>query len=101
TALVDGDLPATPGEQDRQQRAGEAGADQGQGAGVTAVQGGILWARSGEGGRARDGTGTPASAGAPALHFLDQLEYVGVAVVQRHRGDPDHVRLAPVAEEAA
>src|SRR5690606_40228230 len=57
-ALVDGDLPAALREQDRQQAAGQAGADQGQGAGIVAVQaGGFLCIRARRGRRRRGARG--------------------------------------------
>src|SRR4249919_1307939 len=37
----------------------------------------------------------------PCLDRRHESEYVGVAVVQRRRRNPDHVRLAPVANNAS
>jgi len=89
-ALVDGDLPALAREQDGQQRAGQAGADDRDGA-----RGCVQMEFFGGNGR-----GKACSDAGPHLHFFHQAIDVLEAVVQRHRRDADHVRFAPVTEHA-
>src|SRR5687768_3107038 len=45
-------------------------------------------------------TATSPAAVAPCAHGVDEAVDVGEAIVERHRRDTDHVRLAPVADHA-